>query len=296
MPHNSMAFAFLHFACYNILHGRSNVRLFYLNYRSERGVADMVKIIIVWVLAGLFTTNGIYLLLRTNYNSGVLITCAFAVIFIVYGLFHNFIDEFCMRGFGLFLKVCFFIGLGIFAALFAFVALSGYSQSANGNERAYIVLGAGLQGEEAGGVLRRRLEQALGAWQQNQSAFIVVTGGQGPQELVAEAVAMQRWLVERGVPEDRILVESQSTSTEQNLAFAKDILAEHGVSADSPIAIVTNAFHCYRAGVYAQKLGFEQVSTVPASMSILTLFSSYSREVLAIIYMWVFRAGPLTTA
>ena len=37
---------------------------------------------------------------------------------------------------------------------------------------------------------------------------------------------MARWLIERGVPEAQIIVEDKSTSTEENLLFARRLLEE----------------------------------------------------------------------
>ena len=58
---------------------------------------------------------------------------------------------------------------------------------------------------------------------------------------------MKAYLVEKGVPEKQILEEASSTSTEENFCFAREILEQHGLSQDEPVAYVTNAFHCYRA-------------------------------------------------
>lgn len=245
--------------------------------------------IIIWILAVLFTLNSLLITIRTNFNAGTLLMWLASAALVGYGIFHKPIDAFCHQGPGRVLRLLFFIGLGIYAALFAFVAVSGYADQAKGDEEAIVVLGAGLRGEAVGDVLRRRLDKALQAWQQNPTALIVVTGGQGPDEDIPEALAMQRWLVARGVPEECILMEDKSTSTEENLLFAMQLLQQAGISKSAPVAVATNAFHCYRAGRYAERLGFADVRMLPASMNLSTLMPSYMREVLAILYMWMFR-------
>ncbi|NLW79054.1 MAG: YdcF family protein [Ruminococcaceae bacterium] len=252
-------------------------------------MANIIKMVIVWALAGLFTLSSLVTILRSNYNFGTVLMWLFSAVFIVYGIFHRQIDAFCAHGFGRVLKYIVYAGVALFVVLFVFVAVSGHTGGAQGNEKAYIVLGAGIRGEKVGDVLRRRLDAALEAWQKNPDALIVVTGGQGPQETITEALAQQRWLLERGVPEDKIVLEDKSESTEENLSFSRRLLAERGIAADEPVGVVTNAFHCYRAGQYAQKLGFTNVRTVPASMNLATLLPSYAREVFAILFMWVFR-------
>ena len=44
---------------------------------------------------------------------------------------------------------------------------------------------------------------------------------------------MADWLIARGVDEGRILVEEQADNTEENVAYAKALLARHGVDAVS---------------------------------------------------------------
>lgn len=250
---------------------------------------NMLKIFVIWLLAALFTANSLSITLRANLNAGVLMMWVVSLGLILYGIFHKPIDQFCQQGFGCVLKYIFFAGLALFAGLFVFVAISGYSDRARGDEKALVVLGAGIRGETVGDVLRRRLVATLEAWQENPGAVIVVTGGQGYQEVIPEAVAMQRWLLARGVPKDKIIVEDKSTSTQENLTFAGVLLKNAGISKDAPIAIVTNAFHGYRARSYAEKLGYTDVRTVPASIGPTIIMAAYMREVLAVLFMWVFR-------
>lgn len=75
---------------------------------------------------------------------------------------------------------------------------------------------------------------------------------------------MRDYLIEKGLPADRVLAENKSTSTEENFAFSLDILKERGYSTDTPIVYVSNAFHCYRAGRYAARAGFTTVAALPA--------------------------------
>lgn len=100
---------------------------------------------------------------------------------------------------------------------------------------------------------------------------------------------MKKWLVANGVPPSVVIEEDKSTSTEENLRFALPLLRRAGVTEEEPVAVVTNAFHCYRAGRYAAGVGYTKARTVPASMSVISLLPSYLREVLALLYMWLFR-------
>ena len=99
---------------------------------------------------------------------------------------------------------------------------------------------------------------------------------------------MARYLAARGVPQENIIKEDKSESTEQNFEFSRVLLEQAGVGADEPIAYVTNRFHIYRSGIFARKAGFTNARAVPASISFSTIAPSYLREVLAVCHVWVF--------
>lgn len=249
-----------------------------------------MRIIIVWLLAIFFLIDSVLRGLRSNFNTGVLMVYCITAALWIYAIFHKHIDAFCAHGVGRVLKILFFCGCAVFAGLLAFVAVSGYANTANRDEKAVIVLGAGLRGTRVSNVLERRLIAAYDYYQENPNVVIVVTGGQGPGEDIPEAQAMKAWLVERGVPAGQILEEDRSTSTEENFRFARAILEANGFDAGAPTAYVTNAFHCYRAGRYAALTGFSDAHAVPASISASSILSCYLREVMAVLYYWVFRA------
>ena len=227
--------------------------------------------------------------IRSSFNLGVLMMYLITAALWIYALFHTKIDAFCAAGAGRVLKIIFFCCCAVFALLLIFVAVSGYSDTATKQEKAVIVLGAGLRGERVTDLLARRLDAAYDYHLENPNAVIVVTGGQGPGEDIPEARAMKAYLVEKGVPEKQIVEEASSTSTEENFCFAREILEQHGLSQDEPVAYVTNAFHCYRAAKYAAAAGFTNVNAIPASIGFSSVLPCYMREVMAVLYYWVFR-------
>lgn len=88
-----------------------------------------------------------------------------------------------------------------------------------------------------------RLEVALKAAQANPTARIMVTGGQ-PQAGVTEGDVMTKWLVEKGIDRDRILIEDKSKDTVGNVLNVANLLKRH--TADTAI-LVTSASHMRRA-------------------------------------------------
>ncbi len=250
-----------------------------------------MKLYIIWALAVLFLGDSVLRTFRSNFNFGILVIYGITAMLWIYALFHGPIDAFCAAGVGRVLRNLFFCGVGLFCALLAFVAVSGYSNQPRGDEQAVIVLGAALRGERLSDVLRRRLDAALACWQQHPEMLIVTTGGQGNGEALPEGRAMQDYLVAQGVPAEQILVDDTSTSTEENLRNARALLEQAGLAADAPVAVVTNAFHCYRAGCYARQAGFSQVRTLPAGISLISVMPCYFREVFAVLYYWVFKSS-----
>jgi uncharacterized SAM-binding protein YcdF (DUF218 family) len=129
-----------------------------------------------------------------------------------------------------------------------------------------VVLGAGLRPD--GGVpplLANRLERGREVWAElNRQEgldrrpgefrpLLIVSGGKGGDERVPEASAMASYLITRGFPADRLLLEDQSRSTEENLAFSKAIMDELRPGARA--TIVTSDFHAFRTALLARRTG-----------------------------------------
>lgn len=117
---------------------------------------------------------------------------------------------------------------------------------------AVIVLGCQVRGETPSTMLARRLDAALETLSEHPNAVCVVSGGKGSGEDISEAEAMRRYLVERGIPDERIILEDRSVDTRGNIRFSAELLKERGI--DSAV-IVTNEFHQYRADIYARRNG-----------------------------------------
>ncbi|SDR69892.1 Uncharacterized SAM-binding protein YcdF, DUF218 family [Agrococcus carbonis] len=120
-----------------------------------------------------------------------------------------------------------------------------------------LILGAGLRGREVGPLLRRRVERGAEVWRAavvaRPDARIVVAGGQGPDEVRTEASAMAEHLVRRlGVPAEAIDLEQASTTTRENLALSRPLIAGRG-----PLAVVTSEYHAYRTAWLLARLGMD---------------------------------------
>lgn len=173
-----------------------------------------------------------------------------------------------------------FVGVGVVIALHA-------QQTPRQNRDAVIILGAGLRGDQVSTTLALRLDKAAEYLRKNKKAVAVVSGGQGSDEWVTEASAMKKYLIGKGIKPQRILEEGRSTSTKENFLFSKKLLDSRLGKDNYSCVYVTNSFHAYRAGLYAQKAGINAESL--SSRSVLsTLPVNYSREYLALLWYALF--------
>ena len=60
---------------------------------------------------------------------------------------------------------------------------------------------------------------------------------------------MADWLIDHGIPEERIILEEQADNTEENIAFSKELLADKGIDLTGNIAVVSSDYHLFRASL-----------------------------------------------
>lgn len=120
-----------------------------------------------------------------------------------------------------------------------------------------MVLGSGLIGERVPPLLAGRIDKGLDVRRQllerGADPMVVMSGGQGSDELISEAEAMGRYAVDKGLDPARLLLENRSATTEQNLRFTGELVAQH--LSDTPRGLaVTSDYHAMRAAMLARGL------------------------------------------
>lgn len=85
--------------------------------------------------------------------------------------------------------------------------------------------------------------------------FLVPSGGQGPDEVMPEAEAIRNYLLETGVPEERILVENRSKNTAENMKYSLELIRKHCKTDDPKIGFSTTNYHVFRSGILATHAG-----------------------------------------
>ena len=126
-----------------------------------------------------------------------------------------------------------------------------------------IILGCGFRKDGTPSpLLRGRLDRALRFAEKQEAAtgkapIFVTSGGQGPDEVCSESACMKRYLLEQGVPEERILEEDRSTDTFENMKYSKAQIWK--VNPQGKVAFATTNYHVFRSGLYARRVKMRAV-------------------------------------
>lgn len=152
-----------------------------------------------------------------------------------------------------------------------------------------IILGCRVNGTTPSPMLMQRIDAAYKCLEAHPNTIAIASGGQGADEAVSEAECIKRVLVGRGIDENRIILEDQSTSTRENMAFSKSILEELEENGHelSEIAVVSNEYHLMRARKIAKKQGLD-VKCIPAQTVRFYLPANWIREIFGNAYEIVF--------
>lgn len=149
-----------------------------------------------------------------------------------------------------------------------------------------VILGAGLNGEIPSKTLEDRLNTGLRVLQRDESLPVIVSGGQGPGETITEAEAMGRFLVEHGIEANRIKYERQSTSTNENIQFSKDLMTE--LEMENPtVLIVTSDYHMLRAKIICKQVDLTCKGASGNSPFFIKM-NYVIREYFGLIKTWIF--------
>lgn len=221
------------------------------------GVLGVAVVLIALVLPAALLANGVRMWRREGRSPGNLLSLALGAGLIV-------------------LEALFFVPLGrwgsalvavaaVLACYFGFLFLSlllysvVYSRiGRRGGFDAIIVLGCGLAGDRVPPLLASRLDRAIRLYErETEPPLLVVSGGKGPDETVTEAEAMAAYLLDRGVPPDRIRREDRARTTEENLRFSAALLP-----AGTPrVVAVTSNYHVFRTAVECRRLSLPYHAT-----------------------------------
>jgi len=111
-------------------------------------------------------------------------------------------------------------------------------------------------------LLQSRADRALDFGKMQKEAAgkdikYVPSGGQGRDEVMAEADAIKEYLLSRGIPEDRIIAENKSLNTIENIRNSMNLIKEDFDGENPEAAFSTTNYHVFRSGMIASQQGFK---------------------------------------
>ncbi len=123
---------------------------------------------------------------------------------------------------------------------------------------AIVVLGAAQYEGHPLPVLRARLDHAFELYQRSLAPVIIVTGGTGAGDTTSEAQVSRRYLLERGVPDSGVVMETHGLTTSQSIhAVAAIVSALPG----RRVILVSDPFHMLRLSILARALGLTPLTS-----------------------------------
>ncbi len=147
------------------------------------------------------------------------------------------------------------------------------------NVDAIVVMGAAQFNGRPSPVLEARLEQALALYNAGLAPRIAVTGGKQPGDAFTEAETGYRYLTERGVPGDAVVMENGGRSTWESVKGLPAVLPP---SDSREVLVVTDGFHLFRSELMLREVGYAAHSSAASGSPIrpwsATEFSYVVRE------------------
>jgi uncharacterized SAM-binding protein YcdF (DUF218 family) len=147
-----------------------------------------------------------------------------------------------------------------------------------GRSDVIVVMGAAQYDGTPSPMLEERLAAALALWKEGAAPVIAVTGGKMPADRFTEAATSRRWLSDRGVPRDAIVMEDTGRSTWESLSSLAPVLRDGGVRS---VVMVSTNWHVARATHAMRELGFD-VAPAPAGSGLSGETSRWVREAVGV--------------
>ncbi|WP_409346882.1 YdcF family protein [Paenibacillus sp. MBLB4367] len=142
-----------------------------------------------------------------------------------------------------------------------------------------IVLGAALWSDKPSPGLKERLDHAYSLYKAGKYPRLIVSGGlDGNSSKLTEAEGMRNYLIEKGIPSERIFLENEARSTYENLLFSQAIMERNGWRS---ALIVTHHYHGARAQDIANFIGMKDADVDTADSRVMNMTWHNTRETLA---------------
>ena len=129
---------------------------------------------------------------------------------------------------------------------------------------AIVVFGAAEYSGHPSPVLRARLDHAFDLYQRHMAAVVITTGGAAADPKFSEGGVGEEYLRKRGIPENALISETQSSDTSESARRIAVIMRTNGLH--SCIA-VSDAYHVFRIRKLLEHEGIGPVYVAPRADS-----------------------------
>lgn len=233
--------------------------------------------------------NGVRLIDREGVSFPHMLLLGFGIAFILYLCVWPILNQVTKWGFFNFLyfylSFCFMFTLLTFA-LYTVTNLLNLLKNKHKKYHYIIVLGCGLKnGVTVTPLLAGRVDKGIEAYKQNRGSILVLCGGKGADEKIAESEAMKVYAMKQGVPESAILKEDRSVNTRENLLFSKQLLEISEQELSGNLLIVTTSYHVLRALLLAKNLKISCDGRGSRTKFYFTI-NAFIREWIAYLLLW----------
>ena len=121
-----------------------------------------------------------------------------------------------------------------------------------------IVLGASIWNSEPSPVFKKRINHSIDLYKNGIVNKIIFTGGKADEKQYSESYVAKIYAEKLGVKSEDILIEEESKITQENLVFAKKLMAENNLS---KALLVSDPLHMKRTVFIAKDLEINAYSS-----------------------------------
>jgi len=123
---------------------------------------------------------------------------------------------------------------------------------------AIVVLGAAAWHTNPSPVFQERIRHGIWLYENGYADYLIFTGGHGDGAPYSESYVARRYAIAAGVPEEAILIEEYSRTTEENFSYSLDLMNDRQINR---IVLVSDPFHMRRAVRVAEDFGLTVYSS-----------------------------------
>lgn len=252
------------------------------SFRFRRIIGDILLVLVILLAADVVIVmlqkiNAV--VLKADYQEIFqyeLIVCAVLLLFALDVRFHLFTrsKNGILQGAGWVLRTVVVL-LALVIVFFGGKVIRGSVINTAGRADHAVVLGLALENGKPTDDLLARLNTAQAYLEEYPEARLILTGGNADVSGRTEAAVMRELLAERGVADERMILEDQAESTKDNFRNTAQI-----IDPGEPVVLISSNYHMDRAVQTAESAGFSNVLRLPAPSSFLRYGANVMYEII----------------